>query len=382
MEKQRTIKVLHVVNNLGAGGIEKLLYDLVTNLPTDPFSIEICCVRERAGVWLEPIEDLNIPVHFLGNYRKNPFRFFYCYRQLLVRSRYTAVHVHLNHLSGLFLNQPAHLTVPIRIAHYHNDFSRFNPASLKQRLRRYLRCMTDRYATVNIGISDMCLDSIYPGGWKNKSNVLRIYNGVDLKKFAFCETSRLDLRKQFGIDEKTILIGHVGRFRPQKNHDFLVDLAEQLHRRFAKFVFLLVGDGPLLDHIVKTVTMKGLQNHFVFAGLRKDVPGLLSAMDIFVLPSLWEGFGLTVIEAQAAGLPVIASDNLPEEIPLLDRSERISTNDISAWGGKIEDLAAESVLQKGQQRKAPGHELLEFSLPRWIESMASLYSHESQKDKK
>lgn len=370
--KQGRIKVLHVVNNLGLGGIEKLVYELACNIPSKGYSLEVCCVRAKAGEWLREIEAKGIPVHFFCDYRKHPFKFFKAYRRFLHEANYQAVHVHLNHLSGLFLYHPAKLVVPVRIAHYHNDFSAYGKVLRKKLLLYFFKILTSRYATVNIGISGLCLASVFGERWRSMPKVKKIYNGIDLEKFSSKQEDRNSIRKEIGIEEGAIIIGHVGRFRLQKNHAFIIELASQICPRFENLVFLLVGDGKLQHAMKGLVRRNVLDKKIFFTGARTDVPALMSAMDMFILPSLWEGFGLTVIEAQAAGLPVIVSDNVPAEIPLLDGSKRIPLEDMLQWIDACELLIhTQKMPESGEKRIPP--ELRPFSLKTWVKSITALY---------
>lgn len=372
MIKRNKIRILEVVNDLRLGGIEKLVHDLVFHVDQARFSVEVCCVREKTGPWLNSIEDHDVSVHFLGNYRKNPFLFFSKFNKLLHEKKYQVVHVHLNQFSGLFLYHPFRNHVPLRVAHYHSDFTPRNRLLVKRFLFLCFRKITDRYANNVIGISDACLDSVYGHHRRQQQpNIKRIYNGVELNRFSEAIAPH-DAHRALGIDPVSVVIGHVGRFRHEKNHAFIVEIASRLCPRFKNLVFLLVGDGPLMDDIEKLAQEKGLSKQFVFTGARTDIPELMQLMNLFIFPSLWEGFGLAVIEAQAAGLPVITSDHIPSEIPLLNLSRRISLDDMEAWVSACEQLIKDNNVSSRHLQPA-GELLREFSIETWVEKIEALY---------
>ena len=372
MEKPDPIKILQVVGTLRTGGVEKLVYDLTSKINSHRFAIEICCAREQTGQFLEPVRNSGVPVHFFGDYRRNPGSFFSRYRAFLAATGFDVVHSHLNHWSGLFLYTPYKLGVPVRIVHYHNDFSSHKRFTVEYALRKFFGYVSEKYSNTVLGISDACLNSVYGSSWKDNPKVKRIYNGIDLTVFSSIQSSAL-MRKELGISDGCLVIGHVGQFRKQKNHTFILSLAEKLCARNKKVVFLLVGDGPLLEQVREDAAARGLENRILFTGTRTDIQDLMGIMDIFVFPSLWEGFGMAVVEAQAAGLPVIMSTNIPDEIPLITPSVKLPLDDIEAWNDACKQLI-EYVRKNDKRKKSLPRKLEQFSLDTWIRNIERIYS--------
>lgn len=372
MKKSDPIKILQVVSTLRTGGIEKLVHDLAVNIDPNRFIIEICCVRRKTGRFLAPVEASGIPVHFFGDYRRNPAGFFSQYRDLLIAGNFHGVHSHLNHLSGLFLYVPYKLGTALRIVHYHSDFKYHNHYTLKYALRKMVGFFSEKYSNKVLGISDACLDSIYGPLWKNRPKVERIYNGVDLVGISSIQPSLLK-RHDLGIKDDSMVIGHVGQFRKEKNHQFLLEFAEKICTLNSEVVFLLVGDGPLLEYVRDEAVARGLGERIFFTGTRSDVPDLLGIMDLFVFPSLWEGFGLAVVEAQAAGLPVIMSTNIPDEIPLINPSVKLPLDNMTSWIDAF-GLLIEHVQKNNRQEKNHPPELQKFSLNTWVRNIERIYS--------
>jgi len=372
MKVSDPVRILQVVSTLRTGGIEKLVHDLVVNIDARRFSVEICCVRRKTGRFLAPVEASGVPVHFLGDYRRNSSRFFSQYRDLLDAGNFHVVHSHLNHLAGLFLYIPYKLGTPLRIVHYHSDFRYHNHCTPKYALRKMFGFFSEKYSNKVLGISDACLNSVYGSSWRSNPKIERIYNGIDLAGLSSIQSSLLK-RQDFGIKDDSLVIGHVGQFRKEKNHQFLIEFAEKICTHNQEVIFVFVGDGPLLEHMRNEAIARGLGEKIIFTGTRTDVPELLGIMDLFVFPSLWEGFGLAVVEAQAAGLPVIMSTNIPDEIPLIKPSVKLPLNDMTTWVDSCRNLI-EYVKNNNRQKKNIPPELKEFSLDTWVRNIERVYS--------
>ena len=224
---------------------------------------------------------------------------------------YDIVHSHVHHYSGYVLMLAAMARVKGRIAHSHND-TRSAEASKSVGRRAYLRVMhmmIRTFATRGLAVSAEAGCDLFASQWRERTDKWQLQHlGIDLSRFEI-EVNAEKVRRSLGIPPDALVIGHVGRFSEQKNHVFLVDIAREVVRMESRSFFLLVGDGPLRPAIEQKVRNYGLAKHFVFAGLRSDVSTLMKgAMDVLLLPSLYEGLPVTLLEAQAAGLKCIISD--------------------------------------------------------------------------
>jgi glycosyltransferase involved in cell wall biosynthesis len=162
-----------------------------------------------------------------------------------------------------------------------------------------------------------------------------INNAIDVKKFIFNEITRKEKRREFQIGDN-FLIGNVGSFSTPKNHEFLIDIFKDIHDINDKTALILIGNGNLCPTIKKKVANLGISNSVIFTGIRSDVPDILQAIDVFLFPSLYEGLPVTLVEAQAAGLKVIASDTITNEVKLTELVEFISlTEPASYWAEKV-----------------------------------------------
>jgi glycosyltransferase involved in cell wall biosynthesis len=225
--------------------------------------------------------------------------------------------------------------IPARIAHSHSD-TRALAADAGLSRKGYLslsRRLIAANCTHGLAVSRPAARDLFGARWERDHRFQVLHCGVDLDPFR--QTfDRATVRSDFGFRGDQIVFGHVGRFDEPKNHAFLAEIAREIVRREPSARFLLVGDGPLRPSIEERLRRAGIADRVVFAGLRSDVPRLLTAaMDGFLFPSQYEGLGLALIEAQAANLPATVSDVIPAEadvVPKLVR--RLSLKEpASAW---------------------------------------------------
>jgi glycosyltransferase involved in cell wall biosynthesis len=288
---------------------------MLAHIDRQKYQIDFMVHSNEPGAYDEEVKALGarvIPCFKPSNLLQYAFNFRRVLRQY---GPYDCVHSHVHHYSGYVLMLAAIMSVPIRIAQSHSDTRVIDRRSSPLRraylagMRRLIQC----FATVGIAVSQGAAECLFPSTW----NVDRRWTvsplGIDLHPFEQ-PVDQPQVRSELGIPHDAFVVGHVGRFVEVKNHRFLVDIAERFCRLEPRAVFLLVGDGPLKPEIESLVRMRGLSEHFVFAGIRQDVPRLMKgAMDCFLFPSLYEGLPLTLLEAQVAGLHCVASDTVPDE---------------------------------------------------------------------
>lgn len=208
-------------------------------------------------------------------------------------------------------------------------------SDLKIRCAHWLgRLLYSQYVDVKIAPSDLAAKHTFGKRAYEKGDVKILHNALDLNQFYFYPNAKENLCKEFNIDENTVIIGHIGRFMTQKNHKFLVKVFFCLQKQIPDAVLLLVGTGELEEDIKQEVKTLGLDSKVIFTGVRKDIPQLLSAMDVMIFPSLYEGMPNVIIEAQATGLPCVISDTITAEANITGlveyKSLSISPDD---WAG-------------------------------------------------
>lgn len=220
--------------------------------------------------------------------------------------------------------------MPVRVAHSHNTgFQTHNPVSTV--IGNMLKPLLRRNATHLVGCSTEACRWLF--GTVNGASVL--FNGIDTERFRFDSRARDEVRKELGL-EGSFIIGHVGRFEKQKNHAFLLDVFAKVAAGMPDAALVMVGTGSLEDEMRRRVSQMGLDERVRFLGFRDDRERIMHAMDVFVMPSLYEGFSVTLIEAQASGLPVLASDCTTKETKCSDSMSFLSIDDgPESWADRI-----------------------------------------------
>jgi glycosyltransferase involved in cell wall biosynthesis len=259
-------------------------------------------------------------------------------RILAAYGPYQIVHSHVHHYSGYTLRLAQRAGTPIRIAHSHNDvcLQDASPGPLRWIYLTTAKRLIRRFGTIGLAASGKAAEALFGREWQRSLFCRLLYYGIDLAPFRVHADPSVRAILQFSQD--AFVIGHVGRFDEQKNHRFLLEVFRNVADADSRARLLLIGDGPLRPAIERRVAELGLAERVVFAGLRADVPRLLlGAVDVFVIPSLYEGLGLVCLEAQAAGLPCVIADTIPAEadvVPQLVTRLRLS-QPASSWARVI-----------------------------------------------
>jgi glycosyltransferase involved in cell wall biosynthesis len=333
--EQRPVRVLHVVGGMNLGGVETWLVHLLRHTDRACFQMEFLVHTADPCDYDDEIQTTGSKV-IRCPHHKRPAVYARTFERILrEHGPYDVVHSHVHHYGGYVLRLAHQAGVRVRIAHSHSGNStRQEQASL---LRGVYLCLMKRlvylHATVGLAASRKAAVALFGPDWSADGRWRILYCGIDLAPFERTPNPSV-VRAEFGIPDDALVVGHVGRFAEPKNHRFLVDIYAEVVRREPRAWLLLVGDGPQRTAIERVVARKGLAERVTFAGLRHDVPRLMSgAMHVFVLPSLYEGLPMVGIEAQAAGLPLVLSDAITEELdvvkPLVRR--RALSDPPSSW---------------------------------------------------
>ena len=317
--KKWPIRILHVVGGMNRGGVETWLMHVLRNINRKRFRMDFLVHTSERCSYDDEILSLGsriIPClhpHRPWLYAKN-FQ-----RIMAEHGPFDVVHSHVHHFSGYVLRLAHRAHVPVLIAHSHNDTLRKQVKAGFPR-RMYLTLMRRwiwRYATMGLAASRKASVALFGSDWQKNPRFRVLFCGIDLAPFL--EVDQVTIGRELGIPEGAFVLGHVGRFEEQKNHNFLVEIAAEVAKREPKMCLLLIGDGPLKADIKKKVSCIQLSDKVMFFGLRSDVPRLmLGAMDVFVLPSYYEGLPIVGLEAQAAGLPLVISDDIAEELDIVE----------------------------------------------------------------
>ena len=326
MEKQPII-VAQVMGKWLGNGVETVIMNYYRHLDHSKVQFDFICDEDSTRIPYDEIKKLGGRVFLVPKYQNLP-KYLKTLEKLFKESQYCIVHSNLSTLSVFPLSVAKKVGVPIRIAHSH---STSNPKEWKRNLiKNILRPFSKRYATDYFACSEVAGRYLFGNKAFDRGEVKIIHNAIDIDKFKFDEVARKKLRKEFGIKDSTIVIGHVGRFVQQKNHTFLVDVFKEYHKKNPDSKLLLVGSGPLEDKIKKKVEKLGLKDSVLFLGQRDDINKLYSAMDVFCLPSLYEGLPVVGVEAQAAGLPCVFSDKITNDT-VITKDTTLSKLELKKW---------------------------------------------------
>lgn len=313
------LKVLHVVYEMGLGGIETWLMNVLRRIDRERYKMDFLVQTEEKHAYDDEILSLGSRILRIraGKLHSSYILFLRDFRRILKRyGPYDVVHAHNSLRYGILLREAAKAGVPVRIMHSHN-VQVYNKRLIKWPFHLVSRYCMHKYATVGLGCSYDACTSMFGKSWSKDPRYRVLYYGIDLKAYVD-EKDGISVREEFGIPRDALVVGHIGRFARQKNHDFIVDIARELIRQREDVRFLLVGDGLDKARIQQRLREVKLTDYFVFAGLRSDVPRMLSAMDVFIMPSIYEGLGIVLLEAQVMGLPCLMTHSLPSDVNVVD----------------------------------------------------------------
>lgn len=322
------IRVLQVVTHMERGGLESTLMNYYRHIDRERVQFDFLVHRQERAAFDDEIESLGGKLYRLPRLVPWSEGYLAALNHFFdEHPEYKIVHVHQDCLSSVILRAAAQHNIPVRIAHSHNANQDKN---LKYPIKLWYKRSIPKYTTNLFACGKDAGDWMFGGAPYQIIN-----NAIDATAYSFNPKKRIEIRHQLGLADK-LIIGHVGRFNPQKNHLFLLDIFAALLKKEPNAVLLLVGGGENMLKIQAKAHALRIAEHVRFLGVRSDVADLMQAMDVFVFPSLYEGLGIVLIEAQAAGLPCVVSDTIPREAYLTDlvTAERLSSS-TETWADNI-----------------------------------------------
>ena len=332
-----SIRVCQVLHGIVGGGSEQVVLNYCSRMRDIHF--DLLYQYEPNQQILERFNEAGINCIQIPDKVHHPLKHLWKMFQIFRKGHYDVVHSHLDWFMNSYVCLLAMLAgIKKRIAHHHQAYHPTSP--LLKLLCVLFRIPSKIFATHWLA----CGEAAAINGWGRstvkKGKVTILPNAIDPDRFKFCETARREIRAKYGIAEDDFVVGHVGRFYPQKNHDFLIDVFSEVHKQKPNAKLLLLGDGSLQEKIKLKVVSLGLAESVVFAGLQKDPAPFYSAMDVFVFPSLWEGLPLTLIEAQYNDLCCFVSEYITKEAGISPKTECLPL-DLSLWVSRISPQKSE-----------------------------------------
>lgn len=334
-KKEEPIRIAQIVGKWLGGGVEAVVMNYYRHLDHDKIQFDFICDDDSTNIPYDEIEKLGGKVILIPPYQK-VFKYQKELRRVLRDGKYKIVHSHINTLSVFPLYAAKKVGVPVRIAHSHSTTNK--KEWKKNLLKQVLRPFSKKYATNYMCCSELAGRWLFGDKTYDEGKVYLLNNAIDLDKFKYDKKIRDKKRKELGIKEDTIVIGHIGRFVAQKNHTFLIDIFNQFHKKEKNSILLLAGQGPLQEEIKNKVRELGLNDSVRFLGQRNDANELYQVFDVFLLPSLYEGLLVVGVEAQASGLLCFFSDDMTKETKVLDSTVFMSlSNADDEWATSILD---------------------------------------------
>ena len=366
------IRILHVMGSLDVGGVEISLLSALENMDRQRFRTTVYCLQS-GDTLAERYRAAGATVVF-SPHDGNPFRTCLQLRRYLQEHPTDVLHSHVLFFSGWILWTAARQGVRLRIAQAHSTGDRRKSRFIQPLYHRFMRRLFNATAHRRLAVSQAAGTYLFGAGPTASGAVDILPPGIDSRKFRPLPKDR-QLQRELGIADNVRIVGHVGSLRPVKNHTFLLETAAGMLARNTDLHFVLVGDGPLREDLRKQAHDLGIAHRVTFTGVRMDVPRFMAALfDMMLFPSLYEGLGNAVLQAQCAGIPVLAADSLPREIAvvpeLLDRLSLAAGAD--AWATRaLEILDREPVDRQEANRRVSDSP---FDIRQVARQLESLYS--------
>ena len=326
------IRVLHVFGELDSGGVANFVMNVYRRIDREKVQFDFALTSGNPGMLDEEARQLGARTFYFD---KDKTLIDNLNGILRREGPFAAVHSHVFFYSGLILRSARLAGVGCRIAHAHNAHTGESGSVLRKAYEGVMRRMIRGSATVLLGCSEKACRYVFGEGIMKDARCCVLPDGIDCGRFAFCESRRESVRAEYGLQD-SFTVGHVGHFNPAKNHEKILSVFAEIAKRRKDAALLLVGDGELEADVRARAAALGIADRVVFTGAMPDVENAYQAMDVFLFPSRYEGFGMAMIEAQASGLACVASDVVPAETNAAGRAVYLPLEaDDTAWAEAV-----------------------------------------------
>lgn len=359
------IKVLNVIGALNTGGAETMLVNILRTINRNKFDIYFLCYSDEKFDYEDEVNELGGKIIRIKSLQKlGLIRFMREIERVINEYGIDVVHCHTYFNSAFAVLAAKRCGVKIIAVHSHNTKPDNHFSIVKSIYFALSRRIICKNATHRIACGEDAGRAMFGG-----RDFFIFNNGIMPEKYAYSEKSRNKIREELKIDKGIKIVGHVGRFSEQKNHEFILEIFNKLHERDNNYKLLLVGQGHLMPKIREIVSGYGLEESVCFLGLRKDVGEIYSAMDVFLFPSLFEGLPLTLIEAQTSGVPIVASDVIDRGADLTKSIKFLSlTKPIDTW--------CDALCAKTGERYLNNYDIIaksEYAMVNGVRKLESIY---------
>ncbi len=336
-----TKRILCLISCMNTGGAETFLMKLYRQLDKENYQMDFCINEKEKGFYEDEILSMGGKIFRIPSKSENRKEFARQLTQIVREEKYASVlRITSNAMGFMDLKIAKKAGASLCAARSSNSS---DGKSWKTRLaHRIGRLLYNRYVDVKFAPSDLAAKYTFGEAAYKNGKVSILHNAVDLSIFHYDTDGRNAVRAQLGLEDSTVLVGHIGRFAAQKNHSQLLDIYAEIAKKQPDSKLLLVGAGKLQPQAQAKAEQLGITDHVIFAGIRSDIPQILSAMDVFVFPSLYEGMPNTVIEAQATGLPCVIADTITREADITGLVQYLPLElDAALWAQEALTAAAQ-----------------------------------------
>ncbi len=326
-------RLLCILSSMNTGGAETFLMKIYRHLDKSKYQMDFC-LNSEGNYYEEEIKKMGGKIFVIPSKSENVKEFKKQLHNVVKNNNYDYVmRITSTAMGFMDLKIAKKAGASVCVVRSSNASDGGGLAYIIHRLGRFLY---QKYVDVKIAPSDLAAKYTFGDKAYNNGDVNILHNAVDLNIFNYDVEGRKQIREEFKINDNVKIIGHVGRFMEQKNHDFLIEVFKDIHIKNPNTVLMLVGNGVLENQIKEQISQLKLNDSVIFAGVRSDIPQILSAMDVFLFPSFFEGMPNTVIEAQACGLPCVISDAITKEADITGLVDYVSLNESAEfWADKV-----------------------------------------------
>lgn len=327
----RKIKVLHIVGAMAPGGLENFIMNLFRNIDRERVTFDFVVHARKDGDYVPELESMGAGVFLIPRLTSHPVKNLKQIRRLVSENGYDFV---IRHTANALIT-PQLLAAKKggakTICHAH---STDDPAKLLHKLGRMLMKKAADYRFA-------CSEDA--GKWMyGNLGFTVVKNALDIREFAYSSDKDEDIRREFDCEERP-LFGHIGNLLEVKNHLYLMDIYAAIIKRMPNALCFCIGEGDMRSKIESRIEELGISDNVILTGIRFDVPKFMSALDVLIFPSIFEGLPLSLIEAQAASLPMIISDRITGDVEVTEGIVRFMSIDLSPdeWAKKAIEIVGE-----------------------------------------
>lgn len=327
-----------VIGSTNMGGAQIFILNLLRNMDFERYQVDFAVnFKEVEGGIGQELRDMGCNIYSLPYFKVyNYFTFKKMWKDFLSVHKYDIVHGHSSNSASVYLDVAKKMGC-VTIAHSHSAGFRGN--LIHRLLKRFFASRIKKVADYWFACSALAAEHLYGKDYRTFKNYYDIPNAVIANKYLYDKNIATSIRSSIGVDKNDFLCGHVGSFTAPKNHFFLLDIFKEVLKKNINAKLLCCGAGALLPQIKDRAKQLGISDRVIFTGIVKNCSDYMMAMDVLIFPSLFEGFPMTIIEAEATGLPIVMSDVITDEVDITDCVHRMSLNEQpELWADNIVKL--------------------------------------------